>query len=428
MAAKKKKRRRDTLTKAAAFGLALLSVYFLFFRGSGSPPQGNLVPVRRTSFEVRVATVGHLDTAQAYHVVSGIRGDRGKIIKIVEDGAKVEKGDVLVQLDPTFFELEKQRLTGEIKSHEAMVEYASQMLKLAQSQAEKAVSNERMDQNDAKQEHERYQSYIAELQALKARGYEISSEITQAKRKSDQAFTKLQKSKVDVERVRKESAFKVAQAMADFNKIKGALETLIVSRNQISEEFEKTTLRAPTAGFAVLHETTTPGEPPHKLRVGDTVWQGQPILYLPDPSLMVVKSQVREVDLHKIGIGMKALVRVDAYPDTSLEGQVESIGTLAAESSGSTDKNFQFTVKLRGNDPRLRPGMTSRVFILVGQAENVLSIPLTALFSEGGRNHCYVLNSGKLVSQAVGVGQMNDEMVEITSGLSEGDRVSLVKP
>ena len=415
------------ITAACVISVGLLVSIFLHSAQSNHTPVNYLVAAHRSDFEVKIATIGNLDTAHAYHLISKIRGDRGKIIRIVEDGAHVEKGDIVVAFDPTYFDTESSRLTGQIKSYASMVDYANQMLLLSKSDGEKTVSNEQAELFAAKQDYERFQSYIRELKELQKKGYDIASEIVQAKRKSDQAFARVEKSKTDVNRLKREAGFKLAQAMADVSKVKGEYETLQNSLSEIKLDHDNSILRAPTSGFVVLHDNPQ-GEPRRKLHVGDTVLQGQSILYIPDTSSMVVQTQVREVDLHKVVQGLEALVKVDAYPDVDFSGEVENIGVMATENSGSPGKNFQFTVKLKGEDPRLRPGMTARVFIIVSRVKDALTIPLTGLFTEGGKTHCYVHDGFRFQDRPVTVGQMNEEVAQITSGLNEGESVSLVKP
>ena len=56
---------------------------------------------------------------------------------------------------------------------------------------------------------------------------------------------------------------------------------------------------------------------------------------------MIVKTKVREIDLHKIAIGKEALIEVDAYPELQLKGFVSSIGILAVSDGGrSSDEKF----------------------------------------------------------------------------------------
>ena len=65
---------------------------------------------------------------------------------------------------------------------------------------------------------------------------------------------------------------------------------------------------------------------------------------------MVVKTKVREIDLHKIFLGQHCLVTVDAYPEASFEGKVSFIGVLAEGryESGSGEKYFQISIAVQG--------------------------------------------------------------------------------
>jgi HlyD family secretion protein len=167
-----------------------------------------------------------------------------------------------------------------------------------------------------------------------------------------------------------------------------------------------------------------------KPRAGDIVWQNQPLLYLPDISSMVVKTLVREIDLHKVSTGQKATIRVDAYPKLLLSGRVTSIGVMASEGGGaeSGDKHFQVIVAVDGEHPDLRPGMTSRVVLHVGSARDVLSVPVQAVFNEGADRFCFVYRGQKATKVRVETGRQNEDLVEIVAGLKPGDRVGLARP
>ena len=413
----------------AVSGLLLLILLAVVLSHKDVSSENQLVTVGKSDFEIRVDTVGTLDAAKAYHVVSALRGDKGKIIQIVSDGAKVAKGDVLVRFDPTPFEAEILRLSGEIKSRDAVAEYARQALEIEKSQADNKIRQSEFDLKEAKQEYGRYQAYITDLEELQTKGYGVGNEVAQAKRKSEQMFTKLQKIEDDFGRIQKEIFFKIAQSSAELNKANSEAET---TRNALAEaktELGKTTVRAELDGFVVLHEIFQ-GTQKRKPRAGDTIFQGQSILYLPDLSSMIIKTQVREEDLHKIKPGLGAIIRVDAYQDAVFNGEVTGVGILAMENAGtaSVGKNFQFIVNLKDSDPRLRPGMTARVSIVTEQVKNALTIPIPALFSEDGRKFCYVFDGKKFIKETVKIGRMNDDVAEIVSGLTEGWKVSLVRP
>jgi HlyD family secretion protein len=441
-----------------------------------------LVRVQRGELDIEVQTVGVLDAARTHMVSSAIRGDKGKIIYLVEDGALVSKEDVLVRLDPTPFETEVHRLGGEVRSLAASVDSAKQMLAWEKSQTEREIRTAKYnltvarlelrrlvegegplqlaqykgDLDKAKEEHDRYQAYMAELGKLQDQGFANPTEITLARQKIDQlgelyqtarqryesykdhvlptsietARAKVDKAEMEIEQLKKGTAFKVARAAAVLDEVQGKLETAQASLQQAMAELKKTTIQAPFGGIAILYETFRDGRK-RKPRVGDRVWQNQPLLYLPDISTMIVKTQIREVDLHKVAMGQLCSVRVDAYPESLLRGKVILIGMLATQrfEGGISEKYFQLTVTLTGKNQHLRPGMTARITVDSENAADILFVPVHAVFNDGSRHFCYRMEEGgKFREKAVVVGRQNEDSAEIVSGLDEGDRVSLLKP
>lgn len=388
-----------------------------------------LATVSRTALEIKVNSVGALDAERAHMVSSTIKGDKGKVVYLIDDGTMVKSGDMLVRFDSTPFEAEILRLSGEVKSRESVVESSKQVLEWEKSQAEGLVKTAEFNLKDARQEYSRHKAYIKDLEELGTKGFSFPTEIAQAKKKAEQLSAKHDKAETDLEQAKKESVFKIASAMAALSKAKSELETVTLALEDAKGELKKTVLTAPFQGIVVHYELFRDNLK-RKPRVGDTVWQNQALLYLPDISSMVVKTQVREVDLHKIAVGQKASVQVDAYPDALFESSVSSIGVLAADNAdgGRGEKYFQLAVAIKGSDSRLRPGMTARVHILADTAKNVLSVPVQAVFEEAGHKYAYVHSDKTFKKVEVSTGRQNEDMAEILSGLKEGEQVSLLKP
>lgn len=417
--------------------LLLLSVlgvliFFTVIRFGTSEPEGpqqRLATVQSLSFDVQVNTVGVLEAERSHTVSSTIKGDKGKIIYIIEDGSIVTAGDVLVRFDATPFEAESHRLTGELKSREAVVEGVKQLLEWEKSQAEGAVNTAEFELKDVNQEYNRYLAYIKDLEALEKKGFSYPTEIYQAKKKAEQLLAKRDKAQTDIEKTKKESAFKVAAAFSNLGKVQSELETTRTGLQDAKTEIDKTIVRAPFPGIAVLHEFIQEAQR-RKPRVGDTIWQNQPLVYLPDISSMRVKTYVREIDLHKIHAGQKALIHVDAYPQAQLEGPVRLIGALATDSVEGIrgEKHFQVVVGIGGTDMRLRPGMTARVFIQTTRVKDALSVPIQAIFNEGGRKYVYLYGRSEFKRTEVTLGRQNEDYVEIVNGLNNGDRICLDRP
>lgn len=437
--------------------------------------------VAKKSFSVSVETVGELDAARSTVLFSQIRGDRGKIVYIISDGTRVKKNDVLVRLDPTSFEEEVNRLTAKVREWEAVVSANKEMLELEKVQSDQEIKTAEFDlraaeldlvklekgegplelyrlegvAQEAKKDWKEKEGYYVDLQALEKRGYANATEITQAESKVSEAKKKyelakrqhesyrdfvlpsliekahaqVERAKMNLEQLKKGSGFKIGKAMAGLRQAQQSLESTTSTLKIAQAELERTVIRAPIPGIAVLPEAFRGGEK-RKARVGDIVWQNQPLVYLPDVSDMVVKTQIREIDLHKVDTGKNVRIFVDAYPNLRLNGEVRSIGVLAESrtESHTSDKYFQVTISVSEKDERLRPGMTARVEIECAKVENALSIPVNAVFNNDGRSYCFVGTQNSYEKREVTIGAQSEDWAQVLAGLKEGERVALSKP
>mgnify|MGYP001159226444 CR=1 FL=1 len=426
--ADKKKAIKWVLIAAAAMMLIWVSMRFI---GSGHTGRDiQYATAGPVSFEITVNTIGTLDAERSHIVSSAIKGDKGKIVHIIDEGTFVKKGDVLVKFDSAFFESEMLRLTGELHSREAAFEARKQILEWEKSQAEGAIKTAEFDVNDAMQEYNRYISYISDMENLGKQGFHYPNEIYQAKKKAEQLLAKQRRFETAFEQIKKESVFKIAAAVAEVTKAKNEVDTTQTTLDDMRKQLGKSIVYAPFPGIVVHYESYRNNQK-RKPRVGDVVWENQPLLYLPDISSMIVKTLVREVDLHKITKEQRASIQVDAYPKLSLTGDVTSIGALANDNpeAAKGEKYFQVIVAIRNNDStNLRPGMTARVNLLTDAAKNVLSVPVQAVFSEGAGKYCYVGKGQNVRKVKVELGRQNEDYAEIIAGLKDGDTVSLIKP
>jgi len=107
---------RTAIATASLLALVAGAVALCSHRAPLGTP--DTVAVSRASFEVRVETLGVLDAARSFQVISTVRGDRGKLVYVVDDGASVNTGDVLARFDATPFEADVLRLGGEVRAKE----------------------------------------------------------------------------------------------------------------------------------------------------------------------------------------------------------------------------------------------------------------------------------------------------------------------
>ncbi|HJS46815.1 MAG TPA: efflux RND transporter periplasmic adaptor subunit, partial [Gemmatimonadales bacterium] len=107
---------------------------------------------------------------------------------------------------------------------------------------------------------------------------------------------------------------------------------------------------------------------------------GTVLLTMADLGLVRVRTLIDETDIGKIRAGQRATVTVDAYPNQPFEGEV-----LKVEPQAETQQNvtmFPVLVRINNRGGLLRPGMNAEVEVHIGNREDVLAVPNTALRTE----------------------------------------------
>jgi len=125
---------------------------------------------------------------------------------------------------------------------------------------------------------------------------------------------------------------------------------------------EKLTIKAPLSGMVALENIWKGGSMGHA-QDGDQLYGGQPLLKIFDPTEMVVDSQVGEPDGTRLTPGLRAHVKLDAYPDLELDAAFVSANPVAVTALGSPVKNFNARFKLLTLDRRLLPDLSASVII-----------------------------------------------------------------
>lgn len=152
-------------------------------------------------------------------------------------------------------------------------------------------------------------------------------------------------------------------------------------------------------------------------------------MYVGQPTQMIIS--VDELDIINVSVGQSATVVMDALTDKTYNAQVEYISQIGTASSGIT--SYSVTVALEGDD-ELKLGMNGTVTIGVGQQQNVLLVPLTALQSDAQGSYVWLYSASyQATDDAPGIktyvttGLSNEDYAAVTAGLSLGDQVLVVR-
>lgn len=156
---------------------------------------------------------------------------------------------------------------------------------------------------------------------------------------------------------------------------------------------------------------------------GETVGAGQVVANVADPEHLRVRARVDEPDLPRVAVGQRLIIAFDGLPDRRWEGKVLAVPSGVREAAGRQVGEVLGEI----SDPRLSlpPNASVNVQIIAGEKASALAIPRAALFREGDRRYVYRVESGRARRRDVSVGLIGLDNVEVTSGLSENDRVVL---
>jgi multidrug resistance efflux pump len=144
-----------------------------------------------------------------------------------------------------------------------------------------------------------------------------------------------------------------------------------------------------------------------------------------------IRERFRDHEMEKAADGMRATVRVEAFPERPLVGHVRSVGTVASQQDWmSADvKVYQTMIAIDEVVEGLKPGMSAEVTIHVESAgEHVLTVPIQAVVggAEMGRTRrVFVMTPDGPRDREITVGLTNDRVVEIKDGVEEGEEVVL---
>jgi HlyD family secretion protein len=354
----------------------------------------NLRSQREKSVKVTVETVKTHDLTSVVSASGEVKPKKninisahvpGRIVKIsVVEGQEVKAGDFLLKLDSAQYEANAERDRALIQS------YQSQLI-----QAETRMKNE---QNNNSRQKKLFESQLISQEQLETARvqYEIASAEVQAIR------------------------HQIQQAEAS---LKSSLDSL--SKTVYSSPIDGiiTSLRVEEGEVAVIGTMNNPG----------TV-----LMTIADLSEMEVEVEVDETDVIGVHLGQLADVKVDALPTQTLKGSVTEIGSSALEkltTAQQESRDFQVTITLADPPKSLKPGLSASADIITAEKKSVLAVPISCLVLREEKSEnpdskemvekegVYLVEEGRAKFAPIEKGIMGGLLIEITSGLNEGQDV-----
>lgn len=323
-------------------------------------------------------------------IVTKVSGDVLEIYK--KRGDTVEKGEVIVKLDPTDVDLQKQRGVLSVKS-------ASQQL----TKAKEDLDNSKVDLQNAVTKTETAVK-DAEKNYSKARNDYDLGLIT--KFQLEQTETQLTNIKLDLESAR--NKLKTIETTNSLAQLETQLESSNLSVREADRTLDNLELKAPVSGVL----TELPVEVGMSLSGGFRAAQIQQL----DP--IKIKAELTEESAALVR-GKNELSFYIPGNAEKLKGQVSYLANVM----GTQTKSYSLELQVPNADTKLKPGSKVQILLTEEKDEVVLTIPTLSVVREGGDTFVFVLVGDIAEKRKVQLGRLKETIQEVISGVKEGEQL-----
>jgi HlyD family secretion protein len=428
-------------------------------------PKFRTFSVTRGDLQVSVSATGTVEPLSIVDVRSRATGIVRAVF--VEEGERVKKGQVLVEIDDPDARSALESALAELSAAQARLAQAEATLALQRASVETAIKQAETSlaaararlaqalaapqpedvaqaveqvrqaeaavdlakQNLSRQEQLFASGFISQAQLDQARNqFEVAqAQLRAAQARLAQVRAGTQKYDLEILRAQvRQAEAQLAEAQNGMLQVKLREQEVAAARAQVQsaeasvrqtrERLGETRILAPIAGIVAKRS----------VEIGQSVIGGTsggtPVITLADVSMTLAKVYVDEVDISRIPRTAQVEITTDALPGVKFTGRILRIAPQPVVQQNVT----QYPVLVRVEDPenRLKLGMTVDAEFIVARRSHVLLVPLESVRGET-RKVVMVVQGDKLTPRQVRTGLGDGRFVEILSGLQEGESVYL---
>jgi RND family efflux transporter MFP subunit len=191
----------------------------------------------------------------------------------------------------------------------------------------------------------------------------------------------------------------------------------------VQDKLSKTKVNAPSDGTVL----TVPVIEGQVVIAAASVNSGTPLMTIANLSKLLVETHINQIDVARLNIDQEVKLRAESFKDLELEATISRIAQVATIKNNV--KGFQVQAVIDKPNPRLRPGMTVIMTIPIARADDVVSVPISAVFKgEGDAKVVYVRNDNGTEKREVKVGISDIDYAQILTGVEPGEQILLVEP
>ena len=437
---------------ARLFSRVLLAGFVLVGAGFGiyrmaeammTPGQDDIVhkhhlthTVSRVPLTVSLKEQGTLESSENVEIICKVRGEN-IITSVVENGAYVKEGDVILTLDSLYIDEQISERSKYAHWSRSGAEHWRATANYRQLKVAEYLEGRYVTQVMSK-ELERVLKESALLADNKMlafnmqqfeKGYVSKDYVDQIRRQIDKNVVDLDLLNTDLkvlkehtkksEMARLEGELKVAQAQ--FEASDERAEADASRRDRAVEEKAFCTILAPKDGL-VIHPRAASWKWAPDIVIGGSVYKEQVLLLMPDLDQMQVKIGVEEEVIDNISVGMKTIVTLPGRePFDAKVSEVADIARPPIIGSGDVVRYDVIVALPKLED--LKPGTSAKLEIVMNELEEVLTIPVAATVEIDEQTYCWVETKTGVEQRLLETKVGDDVFVVVTDGVHVGEKI-----
>jgi HlyD family secretion protein len=382
-----------------AVGAALvLTAVLVFVSGRGSTARVAVADVVRENLSSMVSTNGKVEPVSPASFRAGFPAFVERVYAV--EGQQVKRGQPLYSLDDT----DTRAQLAEARADLATEQEALRVAKAGGSASQLAK---------AAADLKKAQTSLDQLRRDNAALTKLVAEKAATPQELDQNRVALTQAEADVQSLEKAKDTMEKQAQIDVER-----GTLLVehARAQVQDLEQK---------VASAHRTSPIDGTLYSLPIhaGDFVRPGDLLAEVADLHHVRVRAFIDEPELGQIAVDQPVEIFWDAHPGRVWKGRTEVLPKQVV--NRGTRSVGELLCSVTNDQLDLLPNTTVDVRIQVGESPNVLAIPRGAAFVDGNKRYVFRVENDRLHRRDIQVGIANPTMIEVVSGLNQGDVVAL---
>lgn len=372
------KKRRRILIGAAV----LLVLGFAAMNALGGKAQPSIVPTVnpvKKDIKNKLSISGPVSGTDSVDVVSNLHAE---VLEIpVKEGDRVEEDQVLAILDESNIKKE---------------------VEIAKNDYDLAVTtyNEKM-----KEARQGYEKAVQDYQTAKA-NYDRTKVLFDGGSMSQVELESAANSMNDARRAMESYTLVNGQPAAD-DSYRLQIEKARFDYEKKLEELDDAKIKSPIAG-TVVRVNTRVG------RFADKMENEEPLFVIENLDVLELEIKVSEYSIGKVAVGQTAEISADILNGETVQGEVISISPTGEEKGGgSSERVIPTKIRILEDNTRLIAGITAKAQIILEEAKDALSVPVSAILSVGEETYVQAVNGGMIHWIPITVGVEGDVECEI---------------